>query len=130
MRNLPQQLQCRSDRRRDRSVHDGAHRARDARSHYGLMAVIGVLTLDIHVEDSHSLKEKRHVVKSLKDRLRERFNVSVAEIDFLDSWQNSIIAAVTVSNDRVRAEQVLQAAEAHAASVLGGALTGSNMEWL
>ncbi|HZS53518.1 MAG TPA: DUF503 domain-containing protein [Bryobacteraceae bacterium] len=94
------------------------------------MAVIGVLTLDIHVEGSHSLKEKRHVVKSLKDRLRERFNVSVAEIDFLDSWQNSIIAAVTVSNDRVRAEQVLQAAEAHAASVLGGALTGSNMEWL
>ena len=94
------------------------------------MAVIGVLTLDIHVESSHSLKEKRHVVKGLKDRLRERFNVSVAEIDFLDSWQNAVIAAVTVSNDRVHAEQTLQAAEAHAASVLGGALAGSNMEWL
>ena len=38
------------------------------------MAAIGVLTLEIHVEDSHSLKDKRHVVKSLKDRLRERFN--------------------------------------------------------
>ncbi len=94
------------------------------------MPVIGVLTLDIHVESSHSLKEKRHVVKSLKDRLRERFNVSVAEIDFLDSWQNSVIAAVTVSNDRIRAEQILQAAEAHAASVLGGALAGSSMEWI
>lgn len=94
------------------------------------MPAIGVLTLDIHVEQSHSLKEKRHVVKSLKDRLRERFNVSVAEIDFLDSWQSSVIAAVTVSRDRVRAEQVLQAVEAHAASVLGGALTGSNIEWI
>jgi uncharacterized protein YlxP (DUF503 family) len=94
------------------------------------MPAIGVLTLDIHVEHSHSLKEKRHVVKSLKDRLRERFNVAVAEIDHLDSWQNSVVAAVTVSNDRVHAEQILQAVEAHAGSVLGGALTGTSIEWL
>lgn len=94
------------------------------------MPVIGVLTLDIHVEDSHSLKDKRHVVKSLKDRLRERFNVAVAEIDGLDSWQTSVVAAVTVSNDRVHAQQVLTAVEAHAAGVLGGALSGSNVEWL
>lgn len=91
---------------------------------------VGILTLDLHVEHSHSLKEKRHVVKSLKDRLRERFNVSVAEIDHLDSWQNSVIAVVTVSSDRVRAEQVLSAVEAHAASVLGGALVGSGIEWI
>jgi uncharacterized protein YlxP (DUF503 family) len=94
------------------------------------MPAIGVLTLDIHVEHSHSLKEKRHVVKSLKDRLRERFNVAVAEIDHLDSWQTSVVAAVTVSNDRVHAEQILNAVEAHAASVLGGALTGTSIEWL
>ncbi|MBV8069864.1 MAG: DUF503 domain-containing protein [Acidobacteriaceae bacterium] len=94
------------------------------------MPVIGVLTLDIYVESSHSLKEKRHVVKSLKDRLRERFNVAVAEIDHLDSWQSSVVAAVTVSNDRVHAEQVLQAVESHAAGLLGGALAGSNVEWL
>lgn len=94
------------------------------------MPAIGVLTLDIHIEHSHSLKEKRHVIKSLKDRLRERFNVSVAEIDHLDSWQSSVIAAVTVANDRVRAEQVLQAVEGHAASVLGGALAGTSVEWI
>ena len=91
---------------------------------------IGVLTLHIQVEDSHSLKEKRHVVKSLKDRLRARFNVSVAEIDGLDSWQRSVVAAVTVSSDRLRATQILSAVEAHAADVLGGALTGSSVEWL
>jgi uncharacterized protein YlxP (DUF503 family) len=94
------------------------------------MPSIGVLTLEIHVETSHSLKEKRHIVKSLKDRLRDRFNVSVAEIDGLDSWQNSIVAAVTVSNDRVHAEKVLQAVEAHAANLLGGALAGTGMEWI
>ncbi len=94
------------------------------------MPVIGVLTLDIHVEHSQSLKEKRHVVKSLKDRLRERFNLAVAEIDGLDSWQHSVIAAVTVSSDKLRALQVLQAAEAHAGSLLAGALIGSNVEWL
>ena len=94
------------------------------------MPAIGVLTLEIHVEHSHSLKEKRHVVKSLKDRLRERFNVAVAEIDGLDSWQNAVLAAVTVSSDRVRAEQVLSAVEAHAANILGGALTATGTEWL
>jgi uncharacterized protein len=91
---------------------------------------IGVLTLEIHIELSHSLKDKRHVIKSLKDRLRERFNVSVAEIDHLDSWQSSVVAAVTVCNDRVHAEQLLRAAESFAASVLGGSLTGSGLEWL
>jgi len=94
------------------------------------MPSIGVLTLEIHVEHSHSLKEKRQVVKSIKDRLRERFNISIAEIDFLDSWQSSVLAAVTVSNNRVHAQQVLQAVEAHAAAFLGGALVGTATEWL
>lgn len=91
---------------------------------------IGVLTLELHVEHSHSLKEKRHVVQSLKSRLRERFNVSVAEIDGIESWQHSVIAAVTVSGDRTRAEQVLQAAEKYSVATLGGALVGSNTEWI
>jgi uncharacterized protein YlxP (DUF503 family) len=92
--------------------------------------VVAVLALEIFVEHSHSLKEKRHVVKSLKDRLRRRFNVAVAEIDGLDSWQRSVIAAVTVSNDRVRAEQVLQAVENDSANMLGSMLASSGVEWL
>jgi uncharacterized protein YlxP (DUF503 family) len=92
--------------------------------------VIGVLTLDIHVEQAHSLKEKRHVIKSLKDRLRERFNVAIAEIDGLDSWQHAVVAAVTISNDKIHAEKILSAVEAHAESMLGGSLTGTGTEWL
>ncbi len=94
------------------------------------MPAVGILTLEIHVESSHSLKEKRHVVKSLKDRLRQKFNVSVSEIDHLDSWQASVVAVATVSIDRVRAEQLLTAVEAHASNILGGALTASGVEWL
>lgn len=94
------------------------------------MPAIGVLTLEIYVEYSRSLKEKRHVVKSLKDRLRDKFNVAVAEIDHLDSWQSAVVAVVTVSSDRVHAEQVLQSVEAHAAGLLGGMLAGSSIEWL
>ena len=94
------------------------------------LPVIGVLTLELCVEHSHSLKDKRKVVKSLKDRLRDKFNVSVAEIAHLDSWQLSAVSVVTVSNDRVFAERVLQSAERYAAELLGGTLTGTVTEWL
>jgi uncharacterized protein len=91
---------------------------------------IGVLTLELHISDAHSLKDKRHVVKSLKDRLRTKFNVSVAEIDHQDLWQRSVIAAVTVSGDRAHAEQVLQFVEREAASLLGAILVSAGVEWL
>lgn len=94
------------------------------------MPIIGVLTLEIFVEDSHSLKDKRHVVKGLKDRLRHKFNVSVAEIEGHDTWQRSVVAAVTVSNDKVFAEKVLQSVEREAAHFAGGALVDSSVEWI
>ena len=94
------------------------------------MAAIGVLTLELRLEDSHSLKEKRHVVESLKTRLRNKFNVSVAEIDYQDLWQRAALAAVTVSSDHAHAEKVLQSVEEEAASLLGGQLVGAVVEWL
>ena len=94
------------------------------------MAAIGVLTLELRLEDSHSLKDKRHVVKSLKDRLRNKFNVSVAEIDYQDLWQRAAVAAVTVASDHTRAEQVLQLVEAEATALLGRDLVDVTVEWL
>ena len=91
---------------------------------------IGALTLEIQVEDAHSLKDKRNVVRSLKDRLRTRFNVSVAEIDGHDTWTRAVVAVVAVAKDREYAEQLLQAVETEAEGLLGGALTGSGVEWL
>lgn len=94
------------------------------------MAVIGVLTLELRLENSHSLKDKRHVLKSLQDRLRHKFNIAVAEIDHQDLWQRAVVAAVTVSSDRVHAERVLLSVEHEAASLLGPALTGAAVDWM
>ncbi len=91
---------------------------------------IGVLTLDLQIEHSHSLKDKRQVVRSLKDRLRSKFNVATAEIDHQDSWQRAVIAVVTVSGDHSRAEGVLQLVEREAANLLGSYLVGTEVEYL
>ena len=94
------------------------------------MATVGVLTLELRLEHSHSLKDKRHVVKGLKDRLRHKFNVSVAEIDGQDLWQRATLAAVTVSSSHDFAEKVLHSVEREAAALLGAALADANVEWL
>ena len=94
------------------------------------MASIGVLTLELRLEYSHSLKDKRHVVLGLKERLRNKFNVAVAEIDYQDLWQRALIAAVTVSGDHGRAEQVLQAVEKEASALLGPDLVQATVDWL
>ncbi|MDX1981418.1 MAG: DUF503 domain-containing protein [Bryobacteraceae bacterium] len=94
------------------------------------MPSIGVLTMELRMEDAHSLKDKRHFVKGLKDRLRHRFNVSVAEVDGQDTWQRSTIAVVTVSKDRPYAEQTLQFVEKDAANFLGGVLVDAFVEWI
>jgi len=94
------------------------------------MPAVGVLTMELRIEHAHSLKEKRHVVKSVKERLRHRHNISIAEIDYQDLWQSALIAAVTVSSSRILAEQILQAVERDAAAELGGMLISAGIEWL
>jgi uncharacterized protein YlxP (DUF503 family) len=94
------------------------------------VAAIAVLTMELRIEHAHSLKDKRQVVKSLKDRLRAKFNVAVAEIDAQELWQRAVIAAVTVSDDRTYAEQVLQSVEKEAAAQLGPMLISTTVEWV
>jgi uncharacterized protein YlxP (DUF503 family) len=84
----------------------------------------------LRLEYSHSLKDKRHVVLGLKERLRNKYNVAVAEIDYQDLWQRALIAAVTVSGDHGRAEQVLQAVEKEASALLGPDLVQATVDWL
>ena len=94
------------------------------------MPSIGVLTLELHIEGALSLKDKRHTVKSLKDRLRSKFNVAVAEIGYQELWQRALVSVVTVSGDHAYAEEVLQRVEREAAAILGGALVSSSVEWI
>jgi len=62
--------------------------------------LVKVLTVDLLIPGSSSLKEKRFVLKSLKERLRSRFNVSVAEVDYQDKWQRTMLAVAIVGSDR------------------------------
>jgi uncharacterized protein len=73
--------------------------------------VIGVGIWELHLEGCASLKEKRSVLKSLKDRLHRQFNVSVAETAHQDVHQRAEIAACVVSNDRGHADSVLSSSD-------------------
>ncbi|RJQ43648.1 MAG: DUF503 domain-containing protein [Nitrospiraceae bacterium] len=70
--------------------------------------IVGLLTLDIHIPESHSLKEKRFVIKSLIDRIKNKFNVSVAEVDANDLWQRSVIGIAFVTNETVMVNKVFE----------------------
>lgn len=61
---------------------------------------IGVLEVALRITQSHSLKEKRMVLKSLKDRLRNNFNISVSETDAQNKWQVARLCIVTVNLDK------------------------------
>jgi uncharacterized protein len=70
--------------------------------------VVGVIGWDLEIHGCQSLKEKRSVLKSLKDRLHNRFNVSVAETGHQDLWQRAELTACVVSGSRRHAESVLE----------------------
>ena len=69
--------------------------------------VIGALQVDLFIGGSASLKDKRMVVRSLKDRIRHTFNVAVAEVDNNDQWQVAMLGIVTVTNDKAHANEML-----------------------
>jgi uncharacterized protein YlxP (DUF503 family) len=94
------------------------------------VAAIGVLTLELHLVDAHSLKDKRHYVLGLKERLRNRFNLAVAEIEDQDIQNRGVLAAVTVSSSRENAAKVLESAERVAADFLGPYLVAATIDWL
>jgi uncharacterized protein YlxP (DUF503 family) len=72
--------------------------------------VIGVTTLEFHLPLCQSLKSKRFILKSFKDRLSNKLNVSVAEVKYHDLWQRTEIVVVTVSKDKRFANSVLSKA--------------------
>jgi uncharacterized protein YlxP (DUF503 family) len=71
--------------------------------------MIGVLTIQLHLPGCRSLKEKRSIIKPLLSRLHREFNVSAAEMDLQDSWQETVVGCAMVGNDRAHLEQSLQA---------------------
>ena len=82
---------------------------------------IASLTLEIRIEAAHSLKDKRQVVRSLKDRLRAKFNVAVAELDPSNLWNRATIGVASVSDSRDYLDGLMKNVERHAARVANNA---------
>ena len=72
-----------------------------------MVVVVGLLQVELTIPSADSLKAKRMVLRSLKDRIRRNFNVSIAEVEDNDQWQSAVLAVALVSNDKRFANRVL-----------------------
>jgi len=95
--------------------------------------MIAFLTLELSIEGAHSLKDKRQVVRSMKDRLRASFNVSVAELEPSNLWNRATIGVVSISDSRDYLDGLMKSVERRAMRLAnnGGAdVTDSFVEFL
>lgn len=90
--------------------------------------IIGLLTIELHFAEARSLKAKRMVVKSIKERLRRRFNVAVAETGFLELWQRAELSAVAVNGTRSIVESELEAVTRELEEHFSSELVGTSAE--
>ena len=90
---------------------------------------IGLLTLEIHIPDARSLKDKRQVLRSLKDRLRAHYNVAVAELAHQETWQRSRVGVVSISGDGKHLEESLGQIAAESERLLGRDLVSQAVEY-
>jgi len=94
---------------------------------------VAFLTLDLHIEAAQSLKDKRQVLRSLKDRLRGSFNVSVAELDPSNVWNRATIGVVSISDSRDYLDGLMKNVERHATRIAnnhGADVADSFVEYL
>ena len=94
------------------------------------MMIIGILQVQLRMEGSHSLKDKRMVLKSIKDRHRHRFNIAVAEIGDQDLWQSSLLGVATIGNDKRYVNGLLTKVETWIERNGNAELVSSQMEFL
>lgn len=92
--------------------------------------MIGAVYCELFIYEAQSLKDKRSVIKSITTRLKQRLNVSCAEIDYHEMWQRSKIAIVTVSTDKKMAEKELERALSLIDQMSELERTVTNYEWL
>ena len=94
---------------------------------------IAYLTLEFHIEAAHSLKDKRQVLRSVKDRLRNSFNIAVAEIDATDLWQRATLGVVSISDSRDYLQGLMRNVEREAvrlANNAGGEVVDSFLDYV
>jgi hypothetical protein len=92
--------------------------------------IVGLCTVELFIPDGHSLKGKRQVLLSVKDRLRDKFNVSVAEVGEQDLWQKAVLGIACVANDKTYVNQVLDQALNLIGRERAMEVVRSQIEWL
>jgi len=94
------------------------------------VARVALGTVDMHLPDVDSLKGKRQILKSLKDKVRNRFEVAVAEVDHHDTWQRATLAVACVSHDARHANAVVSKAMDFIEAHLDGRVLDTSVEIL
>lgn len=93
-------------------------------------ARVGLGTVELHLPGVGSLKEKRHILKGLKEKVKHRFDVAVAEVDHHDSWQRATLAVACVSHDSRHANEVVSKALDFVESLVDGSVIDISVEIL
>ncbi len=95
-----------------------------------MTARVALGTVELHLPDVASLKDKRHVLKGLKEKVRARFEVSVAEVDHQDTWQRATLAVAYVSADARHANEVVSKAMDFIENTVAGMVLDTSVEIL
>jgi uncharacterized protein YlxP (DUF503 family) len=90
--------------------------------------VVGICTIELHLPESGSLKSKRQILKRIKDRIRNRFNVSLAEVENNDLWQRTTLGVAAVANQGKFVNQVLSQVVEHLHKESGVVVLDYSME--
>ena len=91
---------------------------------------VGLCMVEIHLIGSHSLKEKRKVLRRLKDQIRGKFNVAIAEVDHQDLWQRATLGLVSISSSREVLESCFQQVRSILEREVQGDLASFHIEYL
>ncbi len=92
--------------------------------------VVGILTLELSIDHADSLKEKRAVLNRVKDRISNKFNVSIAEVEAQDVWNYAVLGVAVVSNDQRFCNQVLSKVIDHIEKIADAAISDYGTEFL
>ena len=92
--------------------------------------IIGVLTIELEIPEAGSLKEKRMVLNRVRDQVRKKFNVAIAEVEENEVWNRAVLGVVTVSNRQQFCNQVLSQVVNLVESIRGCNLEDFSMEFL
>jgi uncharacterized protein YlxP (DUF503 family) len=92
--------------------------------------VIGLLSIEIFLPYAQSLKDKRRVMNAFKDRIKGRFNISVAELDYQDKWQRARYGIVTLNSQKSIVDQVLRKILLEAEQSLDAEITQAEIQYL